>query len=355
LAYLHQIPYNFKCEESQINILFVRIKNFNLKFKIIKVNIIITTLSRCQEIIFYSYVNKKKVPISISEEIEKIFKAQNRPLAYTGYILFFPKHLILILKKLIYIRKTFLFEKLEIKSKKDVLLVKDVIKNSSFSSPLWLRNDFEDSKMEKILNQAQSQNIEILNNYLTQNLQKTISEKSAKRYVSILHNDVIKLLKKEDVISFFETPEIKIELIKYFKNKEVKKITSVIKKEILIEYEKIIDKKNIDYLEALKTILQEKIIVKGPKSSKNLITSENEPHPNDILNDKFDASRLTNIINHLNGTTLSLDDEVFFEIYKIANNLKTRTHHLLTQKSLMDTTFLLEIGQKENKNFKKIP
>lgn len=118
--------------ESVSMLILPKTKDYSLRVKIIKINVIISSLYRINGVILYNKCIKKDYPEEISSKIN-----------FTkGYLVCFNKNCIESFKNYEYIRKKIKYtptivEEIDKKKKKRVI---DVIRNNIYTNPIWIKN-----------------------------------------------------------------------------------------------------------------------------------------------------------------------------------------------------------------------
>lgn len=114
--------------ENVLKKLLIRTKDYDLKYKIIIYNLVVSTLERSKKIIFFNKLKKKNYPSDLLNSIN-----------FTkGYLICVPWDLIIIFKKLLYVRKYPLNSPLKIKILKSTSFL-DSLKNETYNSSIWLK------------------------------------------------------------------------------------------------------------------------------------------------------------------------------------------------------------------------
>lgn len=157
---------HLEIEKKDLKKMLPRTKNKKLAKEIIKINIIVSTLERSEDIVLYNK-NKKKVDGDNEWVREEINFTK-------GYSVCLNPNLVMILKNYRYPKKTIKNQPTIIKILKNDLNVLESLDNKNFSNPLWIKNFNEDlireetiknknmfkekSKIEKVVNVINSLN-----------------------------------------------------------------------------------------------------------------------------------------------------------------------------------------------------
>ena len=173
-----------------------------IRNKIIKCNIIITTLFRNEKIFIHNRL-KEDMEFELKEKIR-----------YTkGYIVCIHPDLVNKMKSLEYYRKTITNNKIEIKANKEDMTVEEYLNNENYSKPIWVKdNNITDIK---------NKNIKILNN----NLKEKIDTKDFVENINFLNQIELKINKEslEKTYEFIDK-EIEIQDLYITKNKLIENI-----------------------------------------------------------------------------------------------------------------------------------
>ena len=117
-------------DNKKSKIILPRTKEFELRLKIIYVNVIISSLMRIEGVVLYNKMVKKEYPIELSNKIN-----------FTkGYLVCFNKTCVNIFKNYEYNRKKINNNPIKIEYRGVGKTVLDILENRNFTNPIWIKN-----------------------------------------------------------------------------------------------------------------------------------------------------------------------------------------------------------------------
>jgi len=123
------VPYNEINEvgDEDLRIILPRTGDITLAKQIVNYNILISTLSRLDDLIFYSRLKSNKM--TLPDDIQECVKFTK------GYAILYPPHITNVMNKYLYTRKLYSKSPLKIKQLK-VSTIVDSLNNKNYSNPI---------------------------------------------------------------------------------------------------------------------------------------------------------------------------------------------------------------------------